>query len=443
MTAATASAQPQPSPPKPLSLGVIFLTLYIDLIGFSISFPLIPRLLTYYLDKEGHAGVLGWLLGRVESLAPPSAHNPLLVAALVGGVLGSAYSLLQFLFAPVWGAHSDRAGRRPVLLMTVAGNAFSYLLWAFSGSFWLFIVSRLIGGAMSGNLSVATAAVADVTTRENRAKGMGLIGVAFGLGFITGPAIGGIIGAVEPGPRWARLGLNPFSAVALVAMAFSLLNLVWISLRFRETLLPEHRSEPGAERTLHPFRVLLSIRDASVRRANLVFFLLMLVFAGYEMTVSFLVTQRLLYTEHQLTYIFVFAGVMSILTQGVLVRRLMPRFGEKSGAVGGMAAIAAGLAGLALAGRTLPVYASLGLVSIGSGFANVAFSALISLYSPRDQQGRVLGVFRSLGSLARAVGPLAAGVVFWWCDSLFTYMLGALLLLIPIVIGLRLPKPVQ
>ena len=143
MTAATASAQPQPSPPKPLSLGVIFLTLYIDLIGFSISFPLIPRLLTYYLDKEGHAGVLGWLLGRVESLAPPSAHNPLLVAALVGGVLGSAYSLLQFLFAPVWGAHSDRAGRRPVLLMTVAGNAFSYLLWAFSGSFWLFIAKSL------------------------------------------------------------------------------------------------------------------------------------------------------------------------------------------------------------------------------------------------------------------------------------------------------------
>lgn len=169
----------------------------------------------------------------------------------------------------------------------------------------------------------------------------------------------------------------------------------------------------------------------------------MLVFAGYEMTVSFLVTQRLLYTEHQLTYIFVFAGVMSILTQGVLVRRLMPRFGEKAGALGGMAAIAAGLAGLALAGRTLPVYASLGLVSIGSGFANVAFSALISLYSPRDQQGRVLGVFRSLGSLARAVGPLAAGVVFWWCDSLFTYMLGGVLLLIPMVIGLRLPKPTR
>jgi MFS family permease len=435
---------PPPSPaPKPLSLGVIFLTLYIDLIGFSISFPLIPRLLTYYLDKEEHGGMLGWLLGRIEALAPPSAHHPLLVAAMVGGVLGSAYSLLQFLFAPLWGAWSDRAGRRPVLLLTVAGTAVSYVLWAFSGSFWLFMVSRLVGGAMSGNLSVATAAVADVTTRENRSKGMGLIGVAFGLGFITGPAIGGLIGAVEPGPQAARLGLNPFSAVAFVATACSLLNLVWISLRFRETLAPEHRSEPEAERTLHPFRVLLSIRDAAVRRANRVYFLLALVFAGYEMTVSFLATQRLRYTEHQLTYIFVFAGVMSILTQGLLVRRLLPRLGEKAGAIGGLALIAAGLAWLALAGRTAPFYAALALVSVGSGFTNVAFSSLISLYSPPDQQGRVLGVFRSLGSLARAVGPVVAGIVFWWCDSRFTYMLGAVLLLLPIVLAFRLPRPAR
>ncbi len=443
MTAETARAQPPSSSPKPLSLGVIFLTLYIDLIGFSISFPLIPRLLTYYLAKEGHGGILGWLLARIEALAPPSGQNPLLVAALVGGVLGSAYSLLQFLFAPLWGAYSDRAGRRPVLLLTVAGNAFSYLVWAFSGSFALFIFSRLLGGAMSGNLSVATAAVADVTTRENRAKGMGLIGVAFGLGFITGPAIGGIIGAVEPGPAAARFGLNPFSAVAFVATACSLLNLAWIGLRFRETLAPEHRSEPATERTLHPFRVLLSIRDAAVRRANRVYFLYALVFAGYEMTVSFLATQRLLYTEHQLTYIFVFAGVMSILTQGVLVRRFMPRFGEKAGAVGGLAAIAAGVAGLALAGRTLPFYLALALVSAGSGFANVAFSSLISLYSPPDQQGRVLGVFRSLGSLARAIGPVVAGVIFWWCDSLFTYMLGAILLLVPVVLAVSLPRPVR
>jgi MFS family permease len=441
----TPAAQPSTAAPssRPLSLGVIFLTLYIDLIGFSISFPLIPHMLTYYLKKEGEAGLLGGLLRQVQALAPPSGQNPLLVAALLGGVLSAGYSLLQFLFAPIWGTRSDRIGRRPVLLLTVAGTALSYLLWAFSGSFWLFIVARLFGGAMSGNLSVATAAVADVTTRENRAKGMGLVGVAFGLGFITGPAIGGIIGAVEPSARWAQFGINPFSAVAFVAFGFSLLNLAWIGLRFRETLPPDHRTGAGEERTRNPLRALFAIRNTAVRRANLVYFLLALVFAGYEITVSFLAAERLHYSEHQLTFIFVFVGVVSILTQGLLVRRLVPKFGEKAGALGGLALIAAGLALLAVAGSTLPVYTALALTSVGSGFANVSFSSLISLYSGADEQGKVLGVFRSLGSLARAVGPLVAGVIFWWYGSLFTYALSAALLLIPIVAALSLPKPVK
>ena len=437
-TAPTANASPAS---RPLSLGVIFLTLYIDLIGFSISFPLIPRLLTYYLDHDGRAGLLGWLLRHVEALAPPSGNDPWFVAALLGGVLSAAYSLLQFLFAPIWGARSDRIGRRPVLLLTVAGTAFSYLLWAFSGSFWLFIVARLVGGAMSGNLSVATAAVADVTSRENRAKGMGLIGVAFGLGFITGPTIGGIIGAVEPTARWAHYGINPFSAVAFVALAFSLLNLAWIGRRFRETLPAGHRSNPEIERTVHPWRALFAIRDAAIRRANLVWFMVALVFSGYEITITFLATERLNYTIHQMTYIFVAGGVVSILTQGLLVRPLVPRFGEKVSALGGVVFIAAGFALLGVARTALPLYLAIGLVSVGSGFSNAAFSSLISLYSRADEQGKVLGVFRSLGSLARALGPLVAGVIFWWYGSLFTYILSAALLLLPVVAGLGLPQP--
>jgi MFS family permease len=358
----------------------------------------------------------------------------------VGGVLSAAYSLLQFLFAPFWGARSDRIGRRPVLLLTVAGTALSYLLWAFSGSFWLFMLARLFGGAMSGNLSVATAAVADVTTRENRAKGMGLIGVAFGLGFITGPAIGGIIGAVEPGPRWAHYGINPFSAVAFVATGFSLLNLVWIGTRFRETFVHRQGTELP-DRTRHPIRALFAIRDATVRRANLVYFLMALIFSGYETTFTFLATKRLDYTVHQVTSILVFGGVISILTQGLLVRRFVPRLGEKRSALLGLGVIAAGFAFLGIAGSSASAYAAVALVSIGSGFANVAFSSLISLYSPADEQGKVLGIFRSLGSLARAIGPLAAGVIFWWYGSLFTYILGSVLLLVPLAAGLRLPQP--
>jgi MFS family permease len=425
---------------KPLSLGVIFLTLYIDLIGFSISFPLIPHMLEYYLKRESHGGALGWLLQQIQSLAPPSGANPVFVAALLGGVLSAAYALLQFVFAPIWGTRSDRIGRRPVLLATVAGTAFSYLLWAFSGSFALFILARLVGGAMSGNLSVATAAVADVTTRENRAKGMGLVGVAFGLGFITGPAIGGLIGAVEPSAEWARYGINPFSAVAFVAFGFSVLNLVWIGLRFRETLPPEARGTVVA-RTRNPLRAVFAITDDSIRRANLVYFLVALLFSGFELTISFFAAERLGYTERQLVYIFVYVGFVSILTQGLLVRRFVPRLGEKRSALGGIASIAAGFAILAVAHTATPVYLALTFIAVGSGFSNVSFSSLISLYSGAQEQGHVLGVFRSLGSLARAVGPLIAGIIFWWYGSTLTYALGGALLLVPVALGLALPQP--
>lgn len=420
---------------------MIFLTLYIDLIGFSIAFPLAPRMLQYYLEKESASGPLAWLIGRIQAVTPPAADNTLFVAALLGGVLASVYGFLQFVFAPIWGAYSDRVGRRPVLLMTVAGTAASYLLWIFSGSFWLFIVSRVLGGAMSGNLSVATAAVADVTTRENRAKGMGLVGAAFGLGFITGPAIGGIIGAVEPSADLASFGINPFSVVAGVALCFSLLNLVWIGLRFRETLSPEDAGRARAERSRNPLGALLTLGNAATRRANIAYFLFALVFSAFEATISFLAAERLGYDERGLVSVFVFIGFVSILTQGVLVRRLMPRIGERTGALGGMLLIATALALLGQAQAAPLLYTGLGLLGLGSGFANVGLSSLVSLYSSAAEQGRAIGIYRSLGSLARALGPLWAGLVFWWYKSAPMYTVAALLMLVPVLVGIRLPKP--
>jgi MFS family permease len=427
--------------PTPLPLSVIFLTLYIDLIGFSVAFPLAPRMLEYYLEQEVDGGPLGWFLQRIQAVTPAAANASLFQAALFGGVLASLFGFLQFLFAPYWGARSDRLGRRPVLLVTVAGTAFSYLLWVFSGSFWVFVISRVVGGAMSGNLSVATAAVADVTTRENRAKGMGLVGAAFGLGFITGPAIGGLIGTVSVSPELARFGINPFSLVALVAFGFSLLNLVWISTRFRETLRPELRSTPQTERTRNPIAALLHLGSAGAKRANIAYFLFALIFSAFEATVSFLGAERLGYNERQLVLIFVFIGTVSIVTQGMLVRRLMPKIGEKTGTLAGLALVAAGLGILAFAKTAGPLYSGLAVLGVGSGFVNVGLSALVSLYSGAEEQGRALGIYRSLGSLARALGPLWAGLVFWWFQSQRMYTLAAVLMVVPILVGVLLPKP--
>ena len=179
------------SKPKQGALGVILLTVFLDLVGFSIIFPLFPDMLEYYLDKEPEVGIFHSLVANLESLSGLQGEDARFAATvLFGGLLGSLYSVLQFVFAPIWGALSDRHGRRQILVVTVGGTALSYLLWIMADPFWLLIASRFLGGLMSGNLSVATAAVADVTDASNRAKGMGMIGAAFGLGFVIGPGIG-------------------------------------------------------------------------------------------------------------------------------------------------------------------------------------------------------------------------------------------------------------
>ena len=436
------TGNPNGAGPRRTSLGVIFLTLYIDLIGFSIFFPLFPSMLDYYLGREGHSGLLGWLLVQVEALTRFSNLESHYTEVLFAGFLGSIYSLLQFVFAPVWGARSDRLGRRNVLLLTVAGTAGSYLVWMFSGSFLLFIVSRLIGGIMSGNLSVATAAVADVTSRENRAKGMGMIGVAFGLGFITGPAIGGISARwnlLDSAPGLEAFGVNPFTVPAAVAFVLCTVNLFWIRARFRETRTADPSAPPVA-RERNPF-ALFRVDSAAIRRVNIVYFLYALCFSGMELTLSFLAVERLNYTVRELPLVFIFIGVVSILTQGLVVRRLVPAIGEKLTALIGIFLVAVGFVGLAYAGGVPGMYWSMAAVAMGSGLSHAALSAIISLYAGQEVQGKMLGIFRSLGSLARTVGPVLAGMMYWWFGSAAAYGAVGIVLLLPFMIATTLPHP--
>jgi MFS family permease len=164
------------------------MVLFVDLVGFSIIFPLFGHMLEYYTTHD--QGLLGWAMGIVDSWFPMGEKWQR--AALFGGLIGACYSGLQFLAAPFWGRLSDRIGRRPVLLISCAGNTLAYLIWIFADDFTVLLVSRLLAGAMTGNVSAANAAVADISTPQTRARGMGILGMAFGLGFILGPAIGGL-----------------------------------------------------------------------------------------------------------------------------------------------------------------------------------------------------------------------------------------------------------
>lgn len=438
---------PASSPaPRQLSLGVIFLTLYIDLIGFSIIFPLGPDLIGYYLELEGHGGVLGWMLAQTDAAAQALGRDRNFSAVLFGGVLLSLFSILQFIFAPLWGALSDRHGRRGVLRWTVAGTALGYLIWACSGSFWLFLLSRIVSGAFSGNLSVATAAVADVTTRAERSKAMGLVGAAFGLGLVTGPAIGGLtahLNLLANHPELARFGINPFSVPALIAFALCLVNLIWISARFTETLSPAARAEAREPRLRNPVRAIFALDNPAVRRANVVAFVFALAFVAMESSLTFLGADRFGYTAKENTRLMVFLGVCSIVTQGYVVRKLLKAADEVRVLQGGLVAATVGLLCIAFAAQPWLLYVGLAFLALGAGLVNPSTTGLISLYSTPSEQGLVLGIFRSLGSLARAITPIIAGAMFWMFGSASVFVAGAALSVIAYIIGARLPKPVK
>jgi MFS family permease len=436
---------PSPAGPRRSSIGDIFLTIFIDLLGFTIIFPLFPGIMEYYLRVDGTGGLLGWLVARIDGLASVVGAHDNYRVVLFGGVLGSLYGFLQFIFSPIWGSLSDRIGRRRVLLLTVAGTASSYVLWFFSGSFLIFVLARLIGGAFAGNLSVATAAVADVTTRENRAKGMGIIGVAFGLGFLFGPALGSITAFQDLSrrhPGLARLGVNPFSMPALVSIGFSVINLVWIWARFHETLDPAHR-EAEIVRVRHPLHELISARAGPARRINWVWFIYNLAFTGMEFSLPFLAAERFHYRPTDMYKIFVFIGLISILNQGLFVRRMVPRFGEKAVLLAGITGVFIGLLIVGLAQSMTGLFIGLAALGIGSGLTTPTTSALVSLYSSAGQQGRMLGVFRSLGALARGIAPLAACLCYWWQGSTVTYLLAAVILIVPWFMAWPLPQPAK
>ena len=441
------SISPNKAEKRRSPLGVIFLTLFLDLVGFSIIFPLFPAMLDYYLPGgPGTDSLLGQIISPIAGWAERSgAENPrFMTAVLFGGILGSLYSILQFICAPLWGAYSDRVGRRRVLLITIAGMALSYVAWFFAASFWMLVLARIVGGAMGGNLSVATAAVADSTTREKRSGGLAIIGIAFGLGFIVGPAIGGLFAKIDLtsiAPALESYEVNPFSVPALVSFVLSIINLVWVFRCFEETLPESKRGNAGAKRKGIPVFHLFQCPEAATRRTNLVYLIYMLAFSGMEFTLTFLAVERFGFSPAQNGGMFVFIGFVLILVQGGIVRRLATPVGEKRLALAGLACGIAAFLALAIATHLGPFFGALALMAFSIGLVSPTMSALVSLYSTEADQGANLGVFRSAGSLARAIGPLVAAFVYFVYGSQSAYLFGALITIIPLGMALSLPKP--
>jgi MFS family permease len=433
--------------PQRRILGLIFLTVFMDIIGFSIIIPLFPELLNHYIKLEGDQGTL---IGMLSSVADLISGPPALKAVLFGGLLSALYSGLQFIFSPIWGSLSDRYGRRRILTITLAGNALSYFIWIFAGQFWMVVLTRLICGMMAGNIAVASAAAADITDENERTKGMAVVGVAIGMGFLVGPVIGGL-SQVFLNPVYQT---NPFSTPALIAATMAGLNFILVQLYFPETLAEKNRAQHDSKRP--SIFDLANVESRAVQRTSFANLIYQIAFTGMENTIVFLTFFLFAYSPGDNAYLFVFNGLCLISAQG-LARLLVKKIGQRGVVMLGMifaiiafalvAFIPTPIGGSQVVGWGKPLfYTGMGLLSFATGLILPSVSALVSLYSSPSDQGRNLGILRSAGSLARVIGPLSAAFIYFKTGSHQWVYLGGALLMLPalwVVRGLPDPHTVQ
>ena len=353
---------------------IIFVTVFIDLIGFGMVIPILP----YYANTE-----------------------PFLATPFEIGILVGVYSLMQFFFSPILGRLSDKYGRRPILFISILGSAVGYFVIGFAETLVLVFVGRIIGGITGANISTAQAYIADITTRENRAKGMGLFGAAFGVGFILGPAIAGIL---------SKYGVHvPF----YFAGALSLANA--IALYF---ILPESL-KPGAihldERKGRIAEIFESLREKEFGVINLVYFLLVTAFSIMTYAFVLYTAFRFGYKPEENGYLFAYIGVIAIITQGVLFDRLVKKFGESPLIVFGCLLMVVSLFAVPfigpVSGGVAALLIGMAVLSVGNSLASPALTSLASKGADDRDQGRTMGILQSGASLARVAGPLLGGVL--------------------------------
>lgn len=386
-------------------LVVIFLTIFIDLIGFGMIIPLNPY--------------LGAKFGATSTQV---------------GMLMSIYSLMQFLFSPLWGRLSDRIGRRPVLLVSLLGGAVSYVLFAFATQLWMLFVSRALAGIFAANISTAMAYIADVTSKEERSKGMGLIGAAFGLGFIFGPVFGGVLGEIGN-----HLGSEPpfgISFSAMGAAAICLINFLVATRTLKESLKPEFRNM--AQRGSRFKLMQKYVKRPVLPLLMLIFFLSGLSMAHMESTLFLFVKDEWGWALRAASMAFAYIGVVMVFTQGYLIRKLMPKFGERKVLVVGLTLACVGLC---TTGLTVGIYSlalSQTFLALGVGMVNPSTLGSISLLVPVDEQGEAMGVNQSFAALARILGPALGGFYYGHLGHRSPFLIAGSLMAVAVVIAISI-----
>ncbi|MVN89545.1 TCR/Tet family MFS transporter [Mucilaginibacter aquatilis] len=399
----------QPDQPKrEAALGFIFITLLIDITGFGIVIPVFPKL--------------------IEKLI----HGNLSDAAVYGGWLTFAYSVMQFLFAPVLGNLSDKYGRRPVLLGSLLGFGIDYTFLAFAPNIWWLFVGRVIAGITGASFTTASAYIADVSTPEKRAQNFGMIGAAFGLGFIIGPVLGGILGNYS-----TKL---PF----LAAAGLALLNAAYGYFILPESLAKEHR-RPFEWKRANPVGSLMQLKKYPAI-SGLIGSLILIYIAAHavQSTWSYFTMERFKWSEALVGYSLGFVGLLSGLVQGLLIRVTIPKLGQKKSIVIGLTLYSIGLFLFSFANQSWMMYAILVPYCLG-GIAGPALQGLISGHVPPNEQGELQGGLTSLMSVTSIIGPPLMTTLFAYFTNKNSpivfpgapFLMGAVLMLASTILAVR------
>lgn len=375
---------------KKSSLSLIFLVVFVDLLGFGILIPILP------------------------TFAVKALHVP---ESAIGIVL-AVYSLVQFIFNPIFGSLSDKYGRRKIILFTLLLNASGYIIFAFTHSFLMLLISRVVAGIGGSSIGVAQAYIADVTTKENRSKGMGLIGVAFGLGFVFGPIIGGLL---------SHFG---YMITGFVAAGFS-----FLAFSFSLFLLPE--SLTGTEQNLvikrkmfdaASFKKVLSNRLISV--VILLFFIVTFSVANIFGTFALLGHNVYHFSDMQNGMIFGIMGIIGVIIQGGLIGRLAKKYSDQQLITAGTFFLMIGLGLIPYGINLVGVLLITALMSIGTGILQPILLSLVSKVATENEQGIVLGVNQSFSSFARMLGPLWGGFAYQYLGYQIPFLTGSFFVLL-------------
>jgi DHA1 family tetracycline resistance protein-like MFS transporter len=379
----------------------LFVTVFVDMIGYGIVIPLLP----FYVRQYASGAVLI-------------------------GLLGSLYAAMQFVGGPFLGGLSDRAGRRPVLLLCLSGASLAYLLLGLADTLLLLVTAVALAGGAGGTQATAQAYIADSTAPEDRARGLGLIGAAFGLGLIAGPVLGGL------------LSLFSLGAPAFAASALALSNVVFGLFVLPESLPAEHRASTPILR-LNPVSQLGGVlKMGDIRALLLAVFLLNLSFAGLLTNFPLFSNVRFGWDATGNAFFFAFVGVCAVLTQGVLLGRLQPLFGEGQLLLGGLSLMALNLGLIALVPSGWMLYPVVGVLAVGTGLAIPSLTALISRRVSGQEQGKVMGGQQAILSLTLILGPVIAGLAFDHLGGPAPYWIGGFLAALALLVAAAtlLPK---